>query len=471
MQNTKRFLTLLIMTLAAAAQTKASAPTSWIDVVGTYGADPTCTVDSGPAINNAIAAATAPGSVLFFQTGCYLILTEIFDRNTVSAITYLGYGNVTLQAGGTLGLPAILQLGDATHPVSGRRISNLVFNCRAPSSSHGYIAIDGIDIYNLSNSVFEDVQIINFGGYGIQAIGNGSVGNTFKGGIISTSNQSASGVSLAPGCDNWTFVGTIVTGSSNSADGSSGGVGINVLGSGFVCVACSVGRWNFGITAGLGGPVHGLELSGGSYEAEGGGAAIRIGGPGDPHWKAYGVSIHGAAIAAPMLIYSNPPFCVDLEQVNGFSIVGNTFSCDRVILRALADDNQAFLGADNGVVGPNDDTLSGSNYQLQGRDIAFFGTACSTGASPANCGFASSGTVAIPAGAFTLTVNDPFVTATSRIAVREDMTLGPELGITCNTVGGRTYSITNKTPGTSFAVTAASAPAGNPACLTFHIEN
>jgi hypothetical protein len=220
----------------------------------------------------------------------------------------------------------------------------------------------------------------------------------------------------------------------------------------------------------LGGPVWGLEISGGAYSSNLA-AAIRIGAPGDSHWKAYGVSIHGAQINGLDASFGVTPFCVDLEQADGFSIVGNTFNCPQFVVRAVADDNVAFLGADNGVVGPNDDTLSGTTYQLQGRNIAFFGTACRSSASPANCGFASSGTVAIPAGAFTLTVNDPFVTATSRIVVNEDMTLGPQLGVTCNTAGGRTYSITNKTPGTSFAVTAASAPAGNPACLTFHIEN
>ncbi|HME12719.1 MAG TPA: hypothetical protein VKF79_07665 [Candidatus Acidoferrum sp.] len=107
-------------------------------MVAAYGADPTCTRDSGPAINDAIAAVTAPGTTLVFRAGCYLIQTPIVDINTkagaaASGITYQGLGRVTFQAGPRLA-GNIMQFGDEATRIERRYISNIVFSCGAALS-------------------------------------------------------------------------------------------------------------------------------------------------------------------------------------------------------------------------------------------------------------------------------------------------------------------------------------------------
>src|SRR5262249_42187961 len=162
----------------------------------------------------------------------------------------------------------------------------------------------------------------------------------------------------------------------------------------------------------------------------------------------------------------------DLQWADGFSISGNEFyNCLTYIVRALADGTNQ--GADNGTVGPNTVTSGSAAYALLGKNITFLTPACVSGASPAACGYVSSGQVALPAGGFNLVVNDPFVTANSRIFINEDMTIGNNFSPskTCNTTGGRTYSVTSKTPGTGFTITSATAPSTNPACLVFTIQN
>lgn len=111
---------------------------------------------------------------------------------------------------------------------------------------------------------------------------------------------------------------------------------------------------------------------------------------------------------------------------------------------------------------------SGGVFQM-----ALYATAtnCASGASPAVCGAASSGAVALPAGGTTLTVNTTAVNAVSRILITENTTVGTELSVTCNTTVVRTYAVTTITAGTSFVITTSGAPVTDPACLSFMIVN
>ena len=98
-------------------------------------------------------------------------------------------------------------------------------------------------------------------------------------------------------------------------------------------------------------------------------------------------------------------------------------------------------------------------------------TNCTSGASPAVCGAASAGAVALPAAGTTLTVNTTAVNAASRILITENTTVGTELSVTCNTTIARTYAVTTITAGTSFVITTSAAPVTNPSCLNFLLIN
>jgi hypothetical protein len=74
-------------------------------------------------------------------------------------------------------------------------------------------------------------------------------------------------------------------------------------------------------------------------------------------------------------------------------------------------------------------------------------------------------------GGSTLVVNTTAVTADSQILITEDSSLGARLGITCNTGTNRTYSISARSPGTSFTITSSNNPVTNKACLSYWIVN
>lgn len=100
---------------------------------------------------------------------------------------------------------------------------------------------------------------------------------------------------------------------------------------------------------------------------------------------------------------------------------------------------------------------------------------CSNAASPAVCGSASAGAVAIPTGVttVTLTVNTTIVTANSEIRVQVDDSV-TIAATTCNNTlatltGG--LAITGRVPGTSFTVTYNGTIATNPLCITYDIKN
>lgn len=96
---------------------------------------------------------------------------------------------------------------------------------------------------------------------------------------------------------------------------------------------------------------------------------------------------------------------------------------------------------------------------------------CNSTASPAVCDGAPSGSVALPNGGTTLTVNTTAVTVGSQIFIQEDQSLGARLGITCNTGTGRNYVVSARTAGTSFTIKSSNAPVINKACLSYWVVN
>lgn len=98
------------------------------------------------------------------------------------------------------------------------------------------------------------------------------------------------------------------------------------------------------------------------------------------------------------------------------------------------------------------------------------GTNCNSSASPAVCGSAASGSVAIPAGATTLQVNTTAVTANSQIQLTNDDSLGTRLGVTCNTTINQ-INVSARTGNSNFTITVSAAPITNPECISYTIIN
>lgn len=96
---------------------------------------------------------------------------------------------------------------------------------------------------------------------------------------------------------------------------------------------------------------------------------------------------------------------------------------------------------------------------------------CNSTVSPAVCGSAPAGSVAMATGGSTLVVNTTAVTANSQIFIMEDSSLGSRLGITCNTATTRNYTINSRIAGTSFTIKSSNNPAGSKACLSYFIVN
>ena len=117
------------------------------------------------------------------------------------------------------------------------------------------------------------------------------------------------------------------------------------------------------------------------------------------------------------------------------------------------------------------DDSADANVTAGAFTAATYTTATNCASSGGACGSAAAGRVTIAAAATTVTVATTAVTANSEILMQEDSTLGTALSVTCNATTGRTYTVTTRTAGTSFIVTASAAPAVNPACLSYKIVN
>ncbi len=98
-------------------------------------------------------------------------------------------------------------------------------------------------------------------------------------------------------------------------------------------------------------------------------------------------------------------------------------------------------------------------------------TNCASAASPAVCGTASAGSIAMQKGKDLLVVNTSAVTTHSQILITEDSSLGTRLGISCDKGANRNYSISARAPGTSFTIRSSTKPNGSHACLSYWIIN
>lgn len=101
-------------------------------------------------------------------------------------------------------------------------------------------------------------------------------------------------------------------------------------------------------------------------------------------------------------------------------------------------------------------------------------TECNSGASPAVCGAAPSGSIAVPAGTnSTLQVNTTAVTANSQIILTSDDS-ATVTSTTCNTTIASLAlppAITARSVGTSFTITLLGTTSTNPVCFNYFIIN
>lgn len=168
---------------------------------------------------------------------------------------------------------------------------------------------------------------------------------------------------------------------------------------------------------------------------------------------------------------------------NGFSLIDTTGTFNTTDIHDLHFSNIAgtCLSVGAGVAS----TFIGTNYYVNcgtpftdagtGTIQANTNTNCSSSASPAVCGSAAAGSVAIPTGTnATLTVNTTAVTANSSIIVQSDDTLGTKLGITCNSTLASLIVepvVSARSAGVSFQITISGTTTTNAVCVSYYIVN
>lgn len=172
-----------------------------------------------------------------------------------------------------------------------------------------------------------------------------------------------------------------------------------------------------------------------------------------------GGTIGFAAAGNTTLLLGGPGFG---GQVNVVSGGGFTFTSSATTAQTTADTGLTRISA--GLVGVGTGAAGSSAGMIKVKGISPNTNCASAGGT---CGNAMTGSVTIAAAATTVTVSVTSVIANTTIFIQEDSTLGTKLGVTCNTVLGRTYTVTTRTSGTSFVITASAAPAANPACLNY----
>lgn len=99
-----------------------------------------------------------------------------------------------------------------------------------------------------------------------------------------------------------------------------------------------------------------------------------------------------------------------------------------------------------------------------------FAPHCVSTASPAQCGAAASGFVAIRTGQNSITVATTALQANSRITLTPDSSLGTALGIRCERGQGNTPAVSERSDGKSFTITAQRV-LSNYSCYSYSIDN
>jgi hypothetical protein len=173
--------------------------------------------------------------------------------------------------------------------------------------------------------------------------------------------------------------------------------------------------------------------------------------------------------------------CNTATSGNGMVCIGVTTAPN-----AVGDTNEIIIGQTTTGAGSNTATIGNASvtdvHHGGAADAAIvhakaYATAsnCSSSASPAVCGSAAAGSVAVPTGTnATLVVNTTAVTANSQIFVQSDDTLGTKLGITCNSTLASLIVepvVSARTGGTSFTITISGTTTTNPVCLSYFIVN
>jgi hypothetical protein len=296
----------------------------------------------------------------------------------------------------------------------------------------------------------------------------------FEGGGVRAGVAGAKGILITYATNDWTFKGTRVV----NLSGASTNIGVQFEAAGDTCLGCDIEGWQIGLALSPSGldSNDGVEVAGGYFENNSR-YHILVGYSGTSNAKSRGVSIHGVYFNNT-LGSSGTQVCVELEQADGFSITGNEFrNCEVYNIRALSDATNQ--GADNGLIAANNVTgsapnsLLGTNITLvdSGQLTQINSTAnCSQAVNPANCGSNANGSVVIPAGSTSVTVNTTAVTAKSQVLVIFDSSLSSKLGVTCNTTFAAPF-VSARTAGTSFNLAVNTAPSTNPACYSYTILN
>ncbi len=337
---------------------------TWIDITASpYYAANDCSADAGTAINSAISSAPAGSGVIFFPTGCYLIKTQVVDKNGTAYLTYLAEGNVELRASTTTPpTNSIIQFGNDTTTVTLRKIQNLKFNCNDDS-------IDGIDLDGLADSEFDAVSIFSCSGsthWHMRTVGSNvnQYNNVFFGGLIDADSANQNGINLGsnssgPAANAWTFFGTKILNPQTNPTGT----GLDLEGSASAFYGGVVSGWDVGINVVVTNPSStpraGFEISGNYIELNAY-AGIRVGDAGASGAKAEGVTITGNYINCDNV----GSYGIDIQQASGFTVTGNQFNlCTTHAIRGMSDGT--YQGADSGFVGANTVT-GGQPISLQG---------------------------------------------------------------------------------------------------------
>lgn len=182
---------------------------------------------------------------------------------------------------------------------------------------------------------------------------------------------------------------------------------------------------------------------------------------------------NGSAGNAGGLRFSPTSGTANFNAVSLFPQINQTGGANGTInVLFISPTNTALVGAENLIDAGVNGTGGLFTVQSSGNvKPTLYGSQTNCASSAGTCSAAPAGRVSIAAAATTVTVATTAVTANSEIFVQEDATLGTALSVTCNTTTGRIYTITTRTAGTSFVITASAAPTTNPACLSYHIIN
>lgn len=188
-------------------------------------------------------------------------------------------------------------------------------------------------------------------------------------------------------------------------------------------------------------------------------------------------------VAATNAWTPTPNYAITFRVPDAYSSASTIAQSMRVFIleNTAANPNQIYVddvALSQGPISPNvppgllpDTNPSVYNPTLYGTIAT--GSNCANGSSPAACGSATAGAVAVPTGTNpTLVIDTTAVTASSRIllTIDESASIG---GTTCNTTLATLVEpvITSRIAGTSFTIQIGATLATNPACVSFLIMN